>query len=282
MTTTSDPAVSADATRFQLSASGPEAYQRYLVPAFFAGCARQLLDLAAPAPGNRVLDVACGTGVVAIEAARRVAPTGSVTGVDLNPGMLAVARSVAAAAAAPVTLRWERADVAQLPFPDASFDLVCCQHGLQFFPEPGRALGEIRRVLAPGGRVAIAIWRPLTHHPPFAALAEALDRHAGEGVGAALRAPFSGRPGAGLRRQLERAGFAGVRLRIGIIGARFPSAAELVRHEALATPAAAAYEALAEPARAGLVAELAEAVADAVDDDGVTFPMQTWFGTGSA
>lgn len=259
--------------RFQLAANGPEAYQRYLVPAFFAACAAQLLDLAPPRAGDRVLDLACGTGVVAIEAAGRLGPGATVTGADINEGMLAVARSVAATTRS-ADPDWRRADAGALPFADASFDLAFCQQGLQFFLDPAAALGELRRVLARGGRLALATWRPIEHHPPFAALARLLDEYAG--AGAALRAPFTGPSGDEQRNLLDRAGFSNVRLRIGVITVRFPSVAEFFRHEAQATPAAAAVQAMSDHARAGLLAELAQELAPVTDDDGITFPMQTW------
>lgn len=267
---------STDAVRFQLSANGPEAYQRYLVPAFFAACADQLLDLAPPRAGDRVLDLACGTGVVAIEAARRLGSGATVTGADINDGMLAVARSVAAATRQPGT-DWRVADAGALTFPDASFDLAFCQQGLQFFPDPAAALGELRRVLVPGGRLALAIWRAIEHHAPFAALARVLDEYAG--AGAALCAPFAGPSGDELRAMLDRAGFSNIRLRIGFITVRFPSVAEFFLHEAQATPAAAAVQAMGADARAGLLADLARELAPVADDDGITFPMQTWYAT---
>lgn len=268
-----------DSARFQLAGSGPEAYQRYLVPAFFAACADQLLDLAPPRPGERVLDVGCGTGVVTIEAARRLGPGGRVTGVDINEGMLAVARSVAAETLPQAGLDWRLADAGALPFADASFDLACCQQGLQFFPDPPVALGELRRVLAPGGRLALTTWRAIEHHSPFAALARVLDEYAGAGTGAALRAPFAGPSDRELRSLLERAGFSQVRVRIGLITVRFPSVTEFFLHEAQATPAAAAVQAMSDDARTGLLAELTRELAPAADDDGITFPMQTWHAT---
>src|SRR5512132_1698227 len=103
--------------RFRLQGQGPAAYERYLVPAQFAAGAAQLLDLAAVRPGERVLDVACGTGIVARQAAARVGPGGAVTGTDLNQGMLEAAR--AAAADLPVEIAWHQADAAALPCPAA-------------------------------------------------------------------------------------------------------------------------------------------------------------------
>jgi ubiquinone/menaquinone biosynthesis C-methylase UbiE len=98
-----------------------------------------------------VLDVACGTGVVAREAARRVGPAGAVAGLDRNEGMLAVARRMAPGIA------WRHGLAEALPFPDGAFDAVICQFGLMFFEDRGKALGEMWRALRPGGRLAVAV-----------------------------------------------------------------------------------------------------------------------------
>src|SRR5262249_50091425 len=119
--------------QWQLDAGAPELYQRYLVPAITAMWAADLVELADLRTGERVLDAACGTGVVARAAAPRVGATGSVSGLDLNPGMLEVARSLPAVDGAPIT--WHEGSVLELPFGDGSFEVVLCQLGLQFFPD---------------------------------------------------------------------------------------------------------------------------------------------------
>src|ERR1700722_8583613 len=134
--------------QWQVAGSAPEVYERELVPAVFRPWAPILVDLAHPRPGERVVDVACGTGVVARIVAARVGPKGTVVGVDLNPGMLSVARSAVSTdprASAPV--QWQEASADKLPFPDGSFDIVYCQLGLQFFVDRAAALCEMRRVL---------------------------------------------------------------------------------------------------------------------------------------
>jgi SAM-dependent methyltransferase len=118
--------------RWQVTGSAAEVYERELVPAIFGPWAPRVVALAAPVAGGRVLDVACGTGVVARLAAERVAPDGQVVGLDLNPGMLAVASSVPVAGA---PVGWVRASAVRMPFPDRSFEVVCCQLGLQYVPD---------------------------------------------------------------------------------------------------------------------------------------------------
>src|SRR5438093_355948 len=123
-----------DQGQWQVAGSAAETYERALVPAVFAAWAPLVVDLVDPRPGERVLDVACGTGVVARLVAQRVGHTGEVVGLDLNPGMLAVAASIASNAAptsAPIT--WREASATKMPLPDATFDIAYCQLGLQFF-----------------------------------------------------------------------------------------------------------------------------------------------------
>jgi len=257
---------------WKLTADGPRSYERYLVPAFFADCAEQLLDLAGVGPGDRVVDVACGTGIVARRAAARVGPAGAVTGLDVNDDMLAVARG--ADPGAPVT--WLRADAADLPVDDAHADAVLCQQGLQYFPDPVAAVGEAHRVVRRGGRIGVAVWRSLVHHPAWAALARALEHGAGAPAGAIMRAPFAGPGPEALRPLLLAGGFTDVRTRIGIITVRFPSTGEFLDRQVAASPLAAVVGPLDAARSTALSAEVDRVLEPYVDDFGVAFPLQTW------
>src|SRR4029453_6359690 len=148
---------------WQLSGSASEAYERYIVQAFMQGWTHALLDVATLGAGARVLDVGCGTGVVARQAAGRVGKEGDVVGVDLNAGMLAMARMLPQSSGA--SIEWKEGNVTALPFPEASFDVVLCQQGLQFFPEKPAALREMRRVLVPTGHLVLSVWRRISHCP---------------------------------------------------------------------------------------------------------------------
>ena len=182
--------------------------------------------------------------------------------------MIAVARAVEP------SIDWWTAEAGELPLPDASFDLVLCQQGLQFFPDRAAALCEMRRVLAPGGRLAVSAWRAAEHNPGWLRLAEALDRHAGVEAGAIMRRPFA--LGAGeLRGLIRDAGFRDVAGRIRIVPVRFPSAEDLLRRQQLASPLAGPLSALDAATHAALVRDFTAALEPYTDDDGVVFPMET-------
>jgi SAM-dependent methyltransferase len=246
-----------------------ELYERDLVPAIFGPWVEDLLAAADVRPGARVLDVACGTGVVARAAARRVGATGAVVGLDLSPAMLAAAAALPSVAGAPIA--WQAGNALALPFADRSFDVVVCQQGLQFFPDRLAAMREMRRVLAPGGRVALAVWRPIAHSPGFAVLADALDRHIGPGL---LTGPFSLGDAAELRTLLEQAGFHDVTIRAATKTLRFPSVETFVARYVAATPLAEPVGQVDEPARAALVADVRARLAPYLDGDELAFPIE--------
>jgi SAM-dependent methyltransferase len=143
--------------------SPAETYESYMVPAFFAPLATRLLEVAQPQPGDRVLDVACGTGVVARRVAALPGAPGRVIGLDVNPAMLAVAQVVAAQEG--LAIDWREGRIEALPFPDGDFDLVVCQHGLQYVPDRTAAVAQMRRVLRPGGRLVVSVQQPLATRP---------------------------------------------------------------------------------------------------------------------
>ena len=180
MKTYSTPAVSFR----HYGGTAPENYERYFVPTIGAAWATALLEVAGLSSGERVLDVACGTGIVTRRASELVGPEGFVAGLDVNPAMLAVARSVS-----PTSIEWHESSAESIPCPDASFDVVTCSLGLQFVPDRSAAMREIRRVLADGGRVAIGTVGAIP--PVFEILAQALARHVKPEVAAFVRQVFS-------------------------------------------------------------------------------------------
>lgn len=255
------------------SASVAEARERYTMAVSGNAWAQELVQLAAPEEGDRVLDVACGTGAVARYAAPLVGPTGCVIGLDLNAGMLAIARAMPQRDG--VAIAWREGNATALPFPDASFDLVCCREGLQYFPDRAAALQEMSRVLVPGGRLALSVWRGLEHQPFYAALTEALLRYVSPEAAASLRVAFTLGNANELRALIAGAGFHAIRLRIRSRLTRYPSLGEYVLGYLSGTPMAGAVAALDATTRTAMVGHVCTALRAYVDDDGMAAPWES-------
>jgi SAM-dependent methyltransferase len=202
--------------------AGARAYERLHVPALFHQWCPRVLDAAGVGPGQRVLDVACGTGVLAREAAARVGSAGHVVGVDAGRGMLAVAAELAP------HLEWREATAESLPFSDDSYDAVVSQFGLMFFSDRSQALREMVRVLKPGRRVVAAVWDSLENSEAYAIEVELLEGLAGVAAADALRAPFVLGDTDTVTALFEGAGLTGVSVRTEIGTARFPSIRTMV------------------------------------------------------
>jgi SAM-dependent methyltransferase len=202
-----------------------DAYETLFVPALFGQWAPIVADAAAIKPGDRVLDIACGTGVLAREAAARVGAARQVAGIDLHAGMIALARRIAPA------IDWREGKAEALPYQDKSFDAVVSQFGLMFFSDRDKAIREMLRVQTPGGRCAVAVWDAIDNVPAFADLVAQLDRSAGKAAGDALRAPFALGDKPALVRLFERAGASAVEVATRRGTARFPSIRDLVEAE---------------------------------------------------
>lgn len=217
---------------WQLEGSAAELYQRYLVPAITTKWAQDLIDRVQPRAGEAVLDIACGTGVLARLAAQKVTD-GQVTGLDLNPGMLAVARDLPNDGR-PIT--WIEGSALDLPFPPDSFDVVLCQLGLQFFPDQKRAVREMRRVLRNSGRAALSVYSPIERTPGAHAFVLALDEVLGTDSSRIKRGEHSFAKPAELEILLRDCGFAGVEVQTVTQTIAFPSVLDYVRFQLLATP----------------------------------------------
>jgi SAM-dependent methyltransferase len=263
-----------DHGQWQVAGSAPEVYERELVPAVFGPWALLVVDFADLQPGERILDVACGTGVVARIAAEKVGGRGAVVAADLNPGMLAVARSLAAPRGA--TVEWRPADAAALPFADQAFDVVLCQLGLQFFADRGAALREMHRVLRPGGRVVVMVWRPIDQCPGFAVLAAALERHIGPDACLIMRAPFSLGDAEELSSLIATGGFEALELRAETGTVRFPSAERFVASYVAGSPLAAPVAAAPPEACDALLAEVVAKLEQVVGGGELKFPIEAY------
>jgi ubiquinone/menaquinone biosynthesis C-methylase UbiE len=205
---------------WQIAGTAPDMMERYIGPAF-ATTYEELGALAALHGGERVLDVACGTGGVTRRVAHVVGATGTVVGVDVNEGMLSMACTVPQRHDGP-PIEWHHSDAAALPFPDAAFDVVCCQYGLEFFANRAAGLREMARVLVPGGRLVLRVWRALERQPFYLALIEVLERQVRPGVAAPIRDAFTLADAAELRALVAEAGFRAVRIRLTTHLIRYP------------------------------------------------------------
>ena len=250
-----------DHDHWQLDGSAPELYQRYLVPAITTKWAEDLVGRAQPQAGEAVLDIACGTGVVARLAGKRMAQ-GHFTGLDLNKGMLAVARTLPSEG---VPIDWIEGSALDLPFPAGKFDLVLCQLGLQFFPDQGRALREMRRVLSPSGRIALSVYSPIERTPGANAFVLALDRVLGPTASRIKRDEHSFNAPDELQALLLEAGFAEVEVQT--VGQKivFPSVLDYVRFQLLATPMVALLNDCAEADRQTAIKTIASETASFSD-----------------
>lgn len=255
----------------QVGGNAAEVYERHLVPAMFAPWAPRLVEAVDVRPAERVLDVACGTGVVTRLAAERVGGAGRVVGLDLNAAMLAVARSLPPAPGAHI--EWCEASALAMPLPDAAFDVVLCQQGLQQFPDRSTALGEMRRVLRSPGRLAASVWGRIERSPGMAALVEALERHVGVAAANNRRAPFALGDADELRSLIDAAGFRDAAVRSIVGSARFPSPEKLVEYQLAATPLST-LGGMTDQARVAVIQDVRAALQAYVDNEGLTFPME--------
>ena len=198
------------------------AYESLHVPALFGAWAGPVLDAAKVAGGQRVADVACGTGILARSARVRVGEDGSVVGVDPDAGMLAVA-----AREAP-DVEWRIGTAEALPLDDGSQDAVVSQFGMMFFRDRDRAATEMLRVLVDGGHVAVAVWDTLERSPAYSTLVALLDDLAGSDAADALRAPFALGDAHEFALPFRRAGVDGLKLVTRSGTARFPDVRTMV------------------------------------------------------
>jgi len=230
-----------------------ENYQRFFVPAIGAPVADDLIAFANLQPGERVLDVACGTGVVTRLAAERVGAAGSVTGLDINPGMLAVARS---ATPPNISIKWQESNAESIPFPDDAFNVVLCQMGLQFVPGKLAALREMRRVLEKGGRAVISV--PGPKPPLFAIMTDALARHLSPEAASFGDLVFSMNDVDELKELMRSAGFRNVDVEAKPKTLRLPAPADFLWQYIHSTPLAEPAAQAGEAKRAALEREVCE------------------------
>jgi ubiquinone/menaquinone biosynthesis C-methylase UbiE len=238
-------------------------YERDFVPAIATPVSTDLLAAAALQRGERVLDVACGTGAVTRLAAERVGPTGTVTAVDIAPEMIDVAKSSAAGRTG-VHVEWHVGDAAALEFADASYDVALCQMGLMFMDDRAGALAEMHRVLVDGGRVAVNT--PGTMQPVFEIMEQAIVEHIDAGLGMFVHAVFSMHDARAVAALLRAAGFRDVVADVKTTRLQLPAPAEFLWKYINLAPIGAAVAAAPEGTRLALEADVVDRWAPFVVD----------------
>ena len=249
--------------------SFPEIYEQELVGPLFRPWAELVLEDVRLATGDRLLDIACGTGIVARLAKERLGGAGKVVGVDLSPPMLAVARRMTA------DIDWREGDASALPLHDnEQFDVIVCQQGLQFFQDKPAAARQMRRALAARGRLAVSAWRPDEEFPLLRDLRRVAERHAGAIID---RRHSFGEAGP-LEALFRDAGFRDVRSKTVSRAIRFADGSVFVRLNAMALVGmSAASKEMGDEEReqmmAAIVRDSAEVVRPHTDETGFAFDL---------
>ena len=253
--------VMAEQERWQVSGSAAQKYERF-VASWFAPWATDLVAAAGVQAGWRVLDAACGTGVVTRAAAPVVGPGGEIVATDLNEGMLDEAQQHRVDGAA---VQWRVADATALPFSAGEFDAVLCQQGLQFVPDKAAAVAEMRRVLRSDGVAAVSVWAGLGENPYIAALVDGLSRHLSAEAGATMAAPSGFGDASALEGLFVDAGFAEVSVS-SVSRDREPSpAAEAIAGNLAALPIAEQVLAMSESDRSAMLEDIVNLLDPYVD-----------------
>src|SRR5215475_11915335 len=243
---------------WQVVGNVPENYERYLVPSIFGPWAKDLVEIARLQPGERVLDIACGTGVVARTAALILGNSGRIIGLDVSRPMLAVARS--AAVAEGLSIEWQEGSAVKLPLIDAASDVVLCQQGLQFFPDRPAALREMHRVLRSHGRLVLSVWTDIDRSPGFAVLAEALTHRISAEE---------------LRSLVANANFRDVDIRTATKMLQYPSPQDFVLRYVAGSALGGFFATANESAQSALLEDISLALSKYVDNQGLAFPTES-------
>lgn len=260
-------------TQDELARRAAERYASVLVPAILGPAARALVDSSDLDTGDVVVDVGCGSGAATFAAAERVGRAGLVIGVDVNPAMLAIARSTPRRDS--VAIEWHEASAYALPVADESADAVLCAQVLQFLDDRPRGVAEMHRVLKPRGRLFASAWCSVESNPYFGALVESVRVQLGEETAAGLHAAFSLSSLHALRGLLEHAGFTRIEVAARRLELDLPAPAEFVPRHLGATPLADTFASAPPAIRFGIVRHVTEALASYVHGTGLRVPFTT-------
>jgi SAM-dependent methyltransferase len=255
---------------WQLSGDAPTAYNRFALKVM-EPWTDDLILAGGCRDGDRVLDVACGTGLIAGRISLVSRKFCAITGIDINEGMLSVARRNP-------QIEWHQGSATELPFEDGSFDVVLCQQGLQYFPDRAAAMRGMARVLAPGGRIALNVWGALNRQPFYVALVDGIVEFLGEEAAkSAFDLPFSLNTAGELRMLASDAGLQSITIRFEHRTMRYPAPANMVAGFMGATPIASQFQALPSDRQHAFADYVAERLAGYVDDAGLAVPMENHF-----
>lgn len=258
---------------WQLSGDGPDAYEKYIVPAYTGAWAKEIVNRACLGEGEKVLDVACGTGLVARIASKKQSSTDLIYGIDVNEAMLKKAREIEA------HINWHHSDVTDMPFSDNKFDVILCQQGLQYFPNPSLALKEMRRVLAENGRILSSVWRPIKYSPFYESLCKVLEKYINAKAASMLSGAFSFGDHMKLKTLFSNAGFRSINVNIVIKQMSYSPFEEFVMGGIMATPFFKDIQGMQESKRGELLTEIHKLNQDYIDDNGLVAPLESYIVT---
>ncbi len=240
-------------TQWQLAANSAERYQTILTPAILGPFAHALVDFAAPQEHESIVDIGCGTGAAALYAAKMMGAGGNVTGIDVNPSMLAVARSLPAQG---IPIEWREASAMQLPLPDNSVDVVLCAQTLQFLPAKQKSLLEMQRVVKGNGRIALSLWCDIVENPYFNTLVNAVATHIGPETAVGLQSAFALTDIKTIQTLLKEAGMTQLEMTVAQLDLPFPDLAAFVPRHISATPMAAGFNLAAPSVQQAIIQEI--------------------------
>jgi SAM-dependent methyltransferase len=248
------------------------AYESHMVPGILGPAAEKAVALAKLQRGEHVLDVACGTGIGARLAAARVGAKGRVAGVDVDPAMIEVAGMLARQCPAPI--EWHCTSALKMPFPDGTFDVCLCLHGVQFFPDRAVGFAEMRRILKPTGRLVASVWVSLESSPAHSALVAALERQNVDTTQA--RKGYSFGDLGQIREAAASGGFRTIEIRTEEGCGRFRSVQAFIDGNASGSPSVgASLRKLPDRARREFIDDMKRSLASYVTEDAFTWPMHS-------
>lgn len=259
---------------WELCGDGPEAYEKYIVPAFSGAWAQDIVQRAALRGGDRILDVGCGTGIVSRHAYKSLGESGNITGIDVNEIVIKKAREICLPNDIPI--EWKQGNVETLPFSDAKFNVVLCQQGLQYFPDQSRALTEINRVLISEGRIVFSVWRSIEYSPFYSALHQALEQYVSEEAASTLSSAFTLGDSIQLRGLFESAGFKNIDICLIIKQMRYSSLEDFLVGGFAASPFANDILALEKSKREKMFQMIQNSISNYIDDHGLAAPMECY------